>query len=273
MAIYYVPGEAGWNDNGIFGSAAQLRLKLETSYDAALNRSSLTVTLQGRLPNGSGDYILLDNARVSCNGQALFAPGGQGQLSAGCYICYGGTENWYSLADAVTGDPVSWSTTVQHETGGAASVTLGLHARLYQDSSRYVTCYNKSAAQDIGALRQYTLTIAAGSGSTVSVMRNGTALPSGAVLTHGEVLTVSFAAQSGYELTAHTVNGAAFPSGGSHTVQGHVTAAATARRLGLLRLDTGSAVQRFRVLLDTGSAIVPVRLFLDRGDRITEAGQ
>jgi cytidylate kinase len=45
-----------------------------------------------------------------------------------------------------------------------------------------------------------------------------------------------------------------------------------ARRLGILRLDTGSAVRRYRLLLDTGSAIVPVRIFLDRGDRISEAG-
>ena len=43
-------------------------------------------------------------------------------------------------------------------------------------------------------------------------------------------------------------------------------------RLGLVRLDTGSAIQRYRLLLDTGSAIVPVRIFLDLGDRITEAG-
>lgn len=48
--------------------------------------------------------------------------------------------------------------------------------------------------------------------------------------------------------------------------------AATAERTGLVRLDTGSALVRCRLLLDTGSALVPARLFLDRGDRICEAG-
>ena len=49
-----------------------------------------------------------------------------------------------------------------------------------------------------------------------------------------------------------------------------MTVEAAARRVGMLRLDTGSGIVPCRVLLDTGSANVPVRLFLDLGERYTE---
>ena len=347
MAICYVPGEAGWNDNGTLGSAAQLRLKLDKSYNAAANRSTLTVTMQGRAPNYAGQFRLTDTALLQLNGSTLFSGSG---ASFHYYIAFQNDGAWHDLIDAATGQTKSWTATVDHAADGTATAAFSVRARLYYSDSWFMTFYDLSGSQTLDEIRQfplsisagtgssitvrrggttlshgatlsygdvltvqfaaqngyeltahtlngasfpsggthtvsgavsvaaaavtktYALTISAGTGSTVTVRRNGTALANGATLTHGDVLTVSFAAQSGYELLTHTVNGASFPSGGSHTVSGAVTAAATARRIGLLRLDTGSAVKKYRLLLDTGSAIVPARIFLDRGDRITEAG-
>ena len=350
MATYYVPGEAGWNDNGGLGGNASLRLKLEKSYNAAANRSTLTITMQGRAPNYSGRFRLLDNALVQLNGSALLRGGGSGTGGLGYCIDYQADSAWHDLTVEATGQTCRWTATVDHAADGTATATLGVTARLFFSDSYYFTFYNLSGSQTLDETRQFTLTIQAGTGSTVTVRRGGTALSNGAALTYGDVLTVSFAAQTGYQLTAHTlngasfssggthtvtgavsvaataarktytlsisagtgstvtvlrggtalsggasvthgdvltvrfaaqsgyellthtVNGASFPSGGSHTVSGAVAVAASARRVGLLRLDTGSALRRYRLLLDTGNAIVPARIFLDRGDRITEAG-
>ena len=349
MAIYYVPGEAGWNDNGGLGSAAQLRLKLERSYNAAANRSTLTVTMQGRAPNYGGPFYLLNNALVQLNGSTLYN-GGNGNAALRYYIRFRGDDAWHDLTDDDTGQTESWTATVDHAADGRATAAFSVTARLYFSESYFMTFNDLSASQALDETRHftlsisagtgsavtvlrngtaltngaaltygdrltvnfsaqtgytltahtvngasfpsggthtvtgavavaaaavrktYTLTVSAGTGSTVTVLRGGTALPSGASITHGDTLTVRFAAKSGWELLTHTLNGASFPSGGTHTVSGAVTVAATARRLGIVRLDTGGAIRKYRLLLDTGSAIVPVRIFLDRGDRISEAG-
>ncbi len=348
MAIYYVPGEAGWNDNGGLGSNANLRLKLEQSYDAAANRSALTVTMQGRAPRYGGRFQLLNNALVQLNGSTLFSGGGSASFDY--YIDFAGDSAWHDLTDGTSGQTCRWTAAVDHAADGRATAAFSVTARLYFSESYFMTFNDLSGSQALDETRQFTLSISAGTGSAVTVLRNGTALPSGAVLTygdrltvnfsaqsgyaltahtlngasfpsggthtvtgavavaataarktytltisagtgstvtvlrggtalpggasitHGDTLTVRFAAQSGWELLTHTLNGASFPSGGSHTVSGAVTVVATARRMGILRLDTGSAIRKYRLLLDTGSAIVPVRIFLDRGDRISEAG-
>ena len=349
MAIYYVPGEAGWNDNGTLGSAAQLRLKLETSYDAAANRSTLTVTMQGRAPNYGGRFQLLDNALVRLNDTTLLSGGGSGTGPLSYGVNFQNDSAWHDLSDG-TGQSCRWTATVDHAADGRATATLSVTARLYYSDSYYMSFYGLSASQALDETRTFTLSISAGPGSAVTVLRNGTAISNGAALTYGDRLAVSFSAQSGYDLASHTLNGASFPSGGTHTVTGAVAVAATAvrktyplsisagpgstvtvlrggtalsdgavlthgdtltvrfaaqsgwellthtlngtsfpsggtltvcsavavaataRRLGIVRLDTGSAIRRYRLLLDTGSAVVPVRIFLDRGDRISEAG-
>ncbi len=350
MAISYIPGAAGWNDTAGLGQNARLRLKVESSYSAALNRSTLTVTLQCYAPQYGGEFFLLDTALIRCNGTALLDGGGAQALNYYIYF-HQGEDGWYELADSVTGETVHWSAAVDHAADGSASAAFFVRARLrYAEGGYYMTFSDCEATQTLDVTRQFTLTLSAGTGSTVTVLRNGTALTNGAALTYGDVLTVRFAAQTGYDLATHTVNGASFASGGTHTVTGAVTAAATAtrkrflltvsagagctvtvlrggtalsggalvtygdvltirlaaqegyeameltvngaafasggthtvtgpvsvagtaRRLGLLRLDDGSEIRRVRLMLDTGSAIVPVRIFLDRGDRITEAG-
>ena len=265
MAIYYVPGEAGWNDTSLFGANAQLRLKLETSYDNALNRSTISLGLQARLPGDSGNYFLSSDSELGLNGSSLTA-------GSGAYICFGGTGNWYSLTDGQTGHTVAWTATVDHAADGTASVSLTVHLRLYKDANLYLTCYGKSAVQAIDETRHFTLTLSAGAGCSIDVTRGGLSLADGAALSYGDALSLHFAAQSGYVLLTHTLNGSPAADGSTHTVTGDVLVAATARRRGRLRYDTGSALVSCQVLLDTGSALLPVRLFLDRGDRITEAG-
>ena len=76
--------------------------------------------------------------------------------------------------------------------------------------------------------KTYTLSMSAGTGSSITVKRNGTALANGATITYGDELTITFNASTGYNLGTHTVNGSTFTSGGTHTVTGAVAVVATA---------------------------------------------
>ncbi|MBR5342899.1 MAG: hypothetical protein IK149_03270 [Oscillospiraceae bacterium] len=347
MAIIYVPGAAGWDDNGMFGAAAQLRMKLESSYDPSLNRSALTLTLQCRAPTLGGRFYLLDNALLRINGGTFFSGGGSGLSSLNVYADLSADENWHDLCDGTSGEALRWTLSLDHDAQGRAEAELDVTARLYRDQSYYLSFFGLNGTALFEETRQFTLTLSAGTGCSILVRRGGVSLASGAALNWGDVLSIVFLASEGYVLTTHTVNGENF-IGGSYTVTGDVAVAAsaasghypltisagqgtfvrvwrngmevhtgaalydgdrltvdfqtlpgylllthtlngvphaenvihivsgpvsiaaTARRVGLLRLDTGSAIVPCRILLDTGSAFVPARLFLDRGGGYTE---
>lgn len=89
---------------------------------------------------------------------------------------------------------------------------------------------NKASAHSVtlNYKAQYTLSISAGTGSTISVKRSSTALSNGATINEGEALTITFGASTGYDIATHTVNGTTFTSGSSHTVAGNVSVVSTA---------------------------------------------
>ena len=82
----------------------------------------------------------------------------------------------------------------------------------------------------------YRLSISAGTGAAITVSRTGSpnqgaftgGLSNGAVIYYGDVLAISFSANTGYDLTAHTVNGSSFESGNTLTVSAAVSVSASA---------------------------------------------
>jgi hypothetical protein len=91
----------------------------------------------------------------------------------------------------------------------------------------------------------YTLTITNGTGYSIKVTRNGSALSNNATITYGDVLTISVTAQTGYNTPTLKVNGSSFNSGSTHTVTGavNITASTSVRRFSLsLSSDSKSAI-------------------------------
>jgi hypothetical protein len=125
------------------------------------------------------------------------------------------------------------STTVTHGDGGSKTITVAIGRLWAQDSSFTYngTCGATSKSVPISQPRSFTLSVSAGTGSTISVSRNGTPLSDGASVDYGDVLTITFAANTGYNLATHTVNGSAFTSGSTYTVSGNVAVAATATKI------------------------------------------
>ena len=119
-------------------------------------------------------------------------------------------------------------------------------------SIRQVLYTGGNPAVTVTYYNTYTLSISAGTGSTIMVQRGGTTLANGATITHGDVLTITFAAKAGYRLTLHTVNGSSFASGGQHTVANNVTVAALAAALAY-PIGTGTGVEMACAYIGNGS--------------------
>lgn len=117
----------------------------------------------------------------------------------------------------------------------------------------------------------FALSISAGTGSTITVNRTSSpsgstgTLSNGATIYTGDVLKISFAAVSGYEIATHTVNGASFASGGTHTVAANVKIIATAKALGLVYIDNGTTVEAYMVYIDNGSSWDQYAPHIDNG--------
>ena len=132
----------------------------------------------------------------------------------------------------------SGTTTVTHEPGGAKSINYSFNVK---DNFPALPGPGNASASGIMELTaisvaSYALSISAGTGSTITVLRTSSpkgggstgALANGAKIYYSDVLKITFGAGSNYNLNTHTVNGSTFASGGSHTVAKAVSVVATA---------------------------------------------
>lgn len=132
----------------------------------------------------------------------------------------------------------SGTTSVTHNAGGAKSISYSFNVK---DNYPELPGPGNASASGTMALTtisvaSYTLSISAGTGSTITVNRTSSPkgggatgnLSNGAKIYYSDVLKISFGAGSNYNLGTHTVNGSTFTSGGSHTVTKAVSVVATA---------------------------------------------
>lgn len=131
---------------------------------------------------------------------------------------------------------------VWHEADGTKfnvniSASWDYNAR-YGNPSKYIGTITASTVVNLDRIAVYTLYTSAGTGSNISVYRTGSGgygtigyLSSGSRLYKGDTLKITFTPSSNYAISTHTVNGATFTSGNTHTVSGNVSVAATAQVL------------------------------------------
>lgn len=111
----------------------------------------------------------------------------------------------------------------------------------WHHTSTYYTTYELSGTS------KFTLSVSAGTGSTVTVNRTTSALGTGLAATgklsngasiyKGDKLQISFSPNTNYGIDKHTVNGSTFTSGNTLTVSGNVSVIVTAY---LLASDVGA---------------------------------
>ena len=111
---------------------------------------------------------------------------------------------------------------------------------------------------NLTSIATYTLSVSAGSGSSISVNRTASGYAGTGIITSGtrlyknDVLKISFSPNTGYILTSTTVNENPFSSGNSYTVSGNVSVASTAQQ-------GASAISAADADIESASTIVVTR--------------
>lgn len=208
LTIYF-SANTGYNLNtqtvngGSFSSGSKHTV---TGNVSIVSRASLkTYTLY--IDQGAGSSI-----SVKRNGSSL---------SNGTTISYGDVLN------------ITFSANTGYNLGGCT-----VNGSSFSSGGNHTVTGNVSVASS-ASLKTFSLSISQGTGSSISVKRNGSSLGHGATITYGDVLVISFGANTGYNLGAHTVNGSPASSGSSHTVTGSISVVSTAS-LKTYKLTVGS---------------------------------
>lgn len=226
MADIFAP-ESGWYGSGN-GGYAYFRFKLTPTYNISTNKTSLAIGLQVKF-TGNATWMwpyMFSQGVISVNGSSALTLDYTYSVSNPT-----AKDTWYNVLK--NGSATLLTREITHAADGKASVTVGLSGvqmnYAYGSSNYYISLTGSySETVSLNQTRTFKLTISAGTGSTITVTRGGSALTNGATVTYGDVLTISFAAKTGYTLGAHTVNGATFTSGNTHTVTGAVSVESTA---------------------------------------------
>lgn len=172
---------------------------------------------------------------------------------------------------------VGQTITVSHGKGTSKQIILAFSGDI--NSAYYHSYPNESTTSTVANATARSLSISAGTGSSVTVVRQSSpwvatgSISNGATVYDGDVLKIDFSVSTGYNLSVRTVNGSTFTSGGTHTVSGNVTVVsrATAKSYTLTvnadshalvtvmrggdALSNGAEINHFDLLSVTASAI------------------
>ena len=217
---------ATWSFSGYNnGRGAAVTFTYTASFNAAANQTTITITNYKSVFNSGGA-----SATCSLTGtltvKAADNTGSSGTLDV--------SQSKYGNSPTVSTD-VSKTITVSHGTGTNKQIILAFSGDI--NANYYHTYPDESTTVTVASATARTLSISAGEGTGITVNRTSSpwattgGLLSGATVYDGDVLTISFSVSTGYNLSAHTVNGSSFTSGGTHTVSGNVTIVATATRI------------------------------------------
>lgn len=143
--------------------------------------------------------------------------GGTGAISAGTNVLYHG--------DVIK---VTFGANDHYVVAGRT-----VNGSTFTSGNNHTVSGNVAVASSANPNPPYTLSISAGTGTTITVNRTsspigGTGnLSAGKNLFPGDRLTITIAAKTHYKVVTRTVNGSTFTSGNNHTVAGNVSVVAT----------------------------------------------
>lgn len=194
-----------------------IEVEWSSTNDATKNESTITWTAYSRSPDPSTTkYVYATNIVVTI---------------AGTHTTVVGSTAKALYKDAELG---SGSVTVSHGSNGKKSVNVSITAQIY---SYGVTNSSYSGSITMTQNPVYTLSMSAGTGSSITVNRTSSPagstgnLSDGTGLYYDDELKITFEPSSNYRITTRTVNSSDFTSGNTYTVTGDVTVKAKATPL------------------------------------------
>lgn len=241
---------SGYNN----GRGAEVTFTYTAAFDPATNKTKVTITNYTAAFNtgGATGYCALTGTLTV---KAADNTGSYGTLDV--------SASKSNANSPTVSTDVSQVIEVSHGTGTSKQIVLAFTGTI--NSVTYFTYPDESTTAAVASATARTLSISAGTGSSITVTRQSspwaaTGKLTGGTVYDGDVLKISFAALTGYALGTHTVNGGSFTSGGTHTVSANVTVVSTATlKSYTLTIDADShaavTVTRGGAALASGAAI------------------
>ena len=275
-------GYAERNVGGYGNFALYIQFSMAETYDTATRKSDLVFSnfqIKAVDPQANNTSFVGGSITVTVNGTAytIFSAA----ASAGTYKV---TANGSYNTVLVNSTGAAWSYSLSglsRGNDGKLSVEVSWNGITLNNwySGFGITVSGTETVTLTTVAASYGLSISAGTGSAITVSRTGSpnqgaftgGLSHGAVIYYGDVLTISFSADTGYDLTAHTVNGSSFENGNTLTVSAAVSVSASAApkshtltissdghavvtvMRGSTALNSGDAISHFDVLTVTVS--------------------
>ena len=209
---------ATWNFSGYNnGRGAAVTFTYTASFNAAANQTKVTITNYTSVFNtGGASSICALTGTLTV--KAADNTGSSGTLDV--------SQSKNGNSPTISTD-VSQTITVSHGKGTSKQIILTFSGDI--NAAYYHSYPNESATATVANATARSLSISAGTGSSVTVIRQSSpwaatgSISNGATVYDGDVLKIDFSVSTGYNLSVRTVNGSTFTSGGTHTVSGNVT--------------------------------------------------
>lgn len=254
---------SGYNN----GRGAEVTFTYTAAFNPATNQTTVTINSCKSVFNTGG-------------ASSVCALTGTLTVKAADNTASSGTVN---VSQSQNGNSITISTavgqtiTVTHAKGTSKQIILAFSGDI--NAAYYHSYPNESTTATVANATARSLSISAGTGSSVTVIRQSSpwvatsSISNGATVYDGDVLKIDFSVSTGYNLSVRTVNGSTFTSGGTHTVSGNVTVVsrATVKSYTLTinadshalvtvtrggeALSNGAEINHFDVLSVTASAV------------------
>lgn len=188
---------------------------------------------------------------------------------------YGGAAQGY-LSNGATlyqGDEIS----VSYSASTGYSVTTHTVNGSDFDSGLVITVADSIAVITAATLNTYNISVDIGEHLTLSVQRTSSPLGGGRtgsimlsedIIYHGDVLVIAALPGSGYGVDSMTVNGDPVSSPYTVTIVSSLIITILEKALGFLYIDSGSAIEKYKIIIDSGSALDQYRAMIDTGSAI-----
>ncbi len=160
------------------------------------------------------------------------------------------TSNSYS---PTVGSQITLTVTITNTTK-YASYSISVTGATLVSGTTYKVTGNVTVVVT-GALKQYTLSITASRGITVSVVSGDTSYANGSMITYGTQVVISVNVGNGYDFLSFTVNGTDYNESSqvSVTVSSDITVVANAREAGVVYIRDNTGTNRYQVYIYTTS--------------------
>lgn len=238
-------GKSSYFDLDCSSTLFKVRVNWSETYDASSNTSVVTIDSVQFKSTGWYGFTYYPDGLVKINGETVITMNSR----SGTHNCRASKLDAWANINKSGGELQTGSATVVHNADGKKSITIELVGN--NDSKVYFYVVGNeqkggapwyvigSSTITLTDIPTYTLSVSAGTGSTITVNRTSSGysgagtgnIQNGARLYYGDKLKITFAATTNYRLLTTKVNDTSFTSGNTHTVASNVSVTSTAQVL------------------------------------------